>query len=238
MEEDRIQIAVCDDMKKMTEHMASLIRSIMTKKGVEYDLSTFQSGKDLLDNISEVDLVFLDLEMPDMDGMTTGEEIRKVNEKCIIIVASAREDRIKETFRLNAMRFISKPYDKEEIAEAIDSYLRTYLLGKKKLLVYKNRMPYYILQKEILYIQAYNGSVNIYARNTVFRKEITLNKMNAILDPHIFFKIHKTIIVGLQYVTKYSKDKVYIGNETLPLSRRSSKEFERTFIEFDFKYRG
>ena len=67
---------------------------------------------------------------------------------------------------------------------------------------------------------------------------MTLSKMEEMLDEHIFFKIHKAIIVGLGFVTEYTKDKVFIDKEILPLSRRNSKEFERVFMDFDLKYRG
>lgn len=238
MENNIIRIAICDDILEMTKFMTNIISNIMDEKKIEYEILAFQSGRDLLEQIDNVNLVFLDLEMPEMDGIKTGERIRRENEKCKIIVASAREDRMKEVFRLDAMRFVSKPYDREEIMEAIDAYLQTYQVGLQKIEVYKNRKPYYIMQREIRYIQAYNGAVNIYARNTVFHKEVTLSKMEEMLDEHIFFKIHKAIIVGLGFVTEYTKDKVFIDKEILPLSRRNSKEFERVFMDFDLKYRG
>lgn len=238
MENDIIRIAICDDILEMTKFMTNIISDIMDEKKIEYEILAFQSGKDLLEQIDNVNLVFLDLEMPEMDGIKTGERIRRENEKCKIIVASAREDRMKEVFRLDAMRFVSKPYNREEIMEAIDAYLQTYQVGLQRIEVYKNRKAYYIMQREIRYIQAYNGAVNIYVRNTVFHKEVTLSKMEEMLDEHIFFKIHKAIIVGLGFVTEYTKDKVFIDKEILPLSRRNSKEFERVFMDFDLKYRG
>lgn len=238
MENDIIRIAICDDILEMTKFMTNIISNIMDEKKIEYEILAFQSGKDLLENISNVNLVFLDLEMPEMDGIETGECIRRENEKCKIIVASAREDRMKEVFRLDAMRFVSKPYDREEIMEAMDAYLQICQVGLRRIEVYKNRIPYYIMQREIRYIQAYNGAVNIYACDTVFHKEVTLSKMEEMLDEHIFFKIHKAIIVGLGFVTEYTKDKVFIDKEILPLSRRNRKEFERVFMDFDLKYRG
>ena len=139
MENDIIRIAICDDILEMTKFMTNIISDIMDEKKIEYEILAFQSGKDLLEQIDNVNLVFLDLEMPEMDGIKTGERIRRENEKCKIIVASAREDRMKEVFRLDAMRFVSKPYNREEIMEAIDAYLQTYQVGLQRIEVYKNR---------------------------------------------------------------------------------------------------
>lgn len=202
------------------------------------EILEYNSGKELLEEIQHINLVFLDVEMPEMDGIETGKCIRRKNPECKIIIASAREDRMKETFWVNAMRFVSKPYDKAEIQEALETYLATSQLGMQTIEVFKNRKSYQIRQKEIQYIQAYNGTVNIVARNTIFRKEMTLNKIEDILDKRIFFRIHKAYIVGLFYVTDYTEKKVLIKEEKLPLSRRNRSDFERAFIEFDIIHRG
>lgn len=234
----KIRIAICDDMSEMNNTMSEILRDILDEKDIVYEISQFYSGKELLKQIEQIDLAFLDIEMPEMDGIETGEYIRRQNPRCKIIIASAREERMKETFRVNAMRFVSKPYDKEEIYEAVETYLVTFQLGMQKIEVFKNRKLYRICQREIQYIEAYNGTVNIVARNTIFRKEMTLNKIEEMLDKRIFFRIHKTYIVGLFYVKNYTENKVLIEEEQLPLSRRNRRDFERAFIDFDVIYRG
>ena len=80
--------------------------------------------------------------------------------------------------------------------------------------------------------------MSIQTCNSVFRKDITLNKIEEIIDMSIFYKIHKAYIVGLYHVTDYTENKVCVEKVKLPLSRRNRTDFERTYIDFDVKYRG
>lgn len=233
-----IRIAVCDDIPDMTQSLMGMIQEITEEHDVVCDLIAFSSGIDLLKSIQEIDLVFLDIEMPGFDGIETGEHIMEVKPACKVVIASGREDRIKETFKIKAMRFVSKPYDKDEVQEALEACLDTITIGMGKVEVFRNRQAYQIMQREIQYIKADNGAVCIVARNTEFRKEITLSKLEEGLDERLFFKIHKAVIVGLLHVTDYSEKTVSVGEAELALSRRNRSEFEKTFIDFDLKYRG
>lgn len=238
MELQEIRIAVCDDYSEMNKIMSDMIQNIMRKKDIEYKIVEFNSGKALLEQITDFNIVFLDIEMPEMDGIETGVQIGRLNPKCKIVIASAKEERMKECFRVKALRFVSKPYHEAEVQEALDTYLDEVRLGIQTIEVFKDRKSYWIRQRDIQYIKAYNGTVNIYTCNSVFRKDMTLSKMEEILDKRIFYKIHKAYIVGLYHVTDYAENKVFVEKEKLPLSRRNRMDFERTYIDFDVKYRG
>lgn len=190
----------------------------------------------MLAQIEKYDLVFLDIEMPQMDGIDVGLKIQKKNPNCRIIIASGREDRFKETYKITPLRFISKPFEKEEVREAIQAYINQWI-GMEKIEVFRERKSYWVCQKDIQYIAAYRSSVEIYVNNVLYRKDITLNRMEELLDARCFFKVHKSYLVNLFWVTAYEDKNIWIEKIKLPLSRRQQKCFELAYVEFNIKYR-
>lgn len=233
-----IRIAICDDEPLIRRKLSHIVHKILDRKGISFQLEEFSSGIELLDQIENIELAFLDIEMPELDGIETGVLIKRKNSECQIIIASGREDRFKETYRVKAMRFVSKPYEEEEIREAIQAYLNERQLGIERIEVFKDRVSYWIHQRDIEYISAFNSSVEIMAKGILYRKQGSLSQIEKMLEPELFYKVHKAHIVNLFCVADYTDKEVIMKNKTrIPLSRRQKKEFENKYMEFDIKYR-
>lgn len=232
----KIRIAICDDEPVSLKLLANILKEELIEGNIPYILEKFISGCELLAQIEKYDLVFLDIEMPQMDGIDVGLKIQKKNPNCRIIMASGREDRFKETYKITPLRFISKPFDKKEVQEAIQAYINQWI-GMEKIEVFRERKSYWVCQKDIQYIAAYRSSVEIYVNNVLYRKDITLNRMEELLDSRCFFKVHKSYLVNLFWVTAYEDKNIWIEKIKLPLSRRQQKCFEWAYVEFNIKYR-
>lgn len=233
-----IRIAVCDDVPEMSNIMCGMIRDIMEKKDIIYTMHEFNSGKELLEQVNNIDIVFLDIEMPEMDGIEIGVEIGRLRPDCKIVIASAKENRMKECFRVKALRFLSKPYIEGEVKEAIETYLDESQLGIQTIEVFKDRKSYWIRQRDIMYIATFDNGVEVMAGNALYRKKVSIKELEKKLDTRILYKIHKSYIVNLYYVDSYTDTEVIMKNKIkVPLARRIKKEFELAYMEFDVKYR-
>lgn len=232
----KIRIAICDDEPIFLKLLADALKEVLVEEKISYLLQKFVSGCELLEQIEKCDLVFLDIDMPQMDGIEIGLKIQKKNPNCRVIMASGREDRFKETYKISPLRFISKPFDKEEIQEAIQAYINQWV-GMQKIEVFRERKSYWIYQKDIQYIAAYRSNVEIYVNNVLYRKDIALNGIEEQLDSRCFFKVHKSYIVNLFWVTEYEEKNIWIEKIKLPLSRRQQKNFEQAYVDFNIKYR-
>ena len=78
-----IKIAICDDDKKITTQLEDVIEDYLKQLGIRYEINIFFDGKELMQHMekeqTEYDVIFLDIEMKDMDGMETARQIRKKN---------------------------------------------------------------------------------------------------------------------------------------------------------------
>jgi DNA-binding LytR/AlgR family response regulator len=235
-------IAICDDEAVVCDVNRKQIQRILYKlygDGDEFfDLKIYDNPEDLLEDSKDIDIVFLDLEMPGIDGIRAGQYLHSKRPDICIIMATCNDKRYGEAFRIDAHRYLNKPLQDDEIEEAIVSALRR-KKGSSLIEVYQNRIKYSIRQDEILYIRAYNGYVEIYTGSNVFSKNISLDKIEDELEKDLFYRIHRQYIVGLKAIKSVVKNKIMLTNgETLAVSRRSITGFEKAYIEYDLNFGG
>lgn len=230
-----IKIGICDDEVIVARQLRKRVKKVMEKRNRKCEVFTFLSGVELLKKVPILDLIFLDIEMPELDGIEIGREILKINPVCKIIIATGSELRFKETFKINTFRFITKPFDDLEIEEALDSYHST-LIGGEKISVFKDRIEYGFAQREISYVTAFNGYTEFYIGNKKYRKECSLNTLENVLNSRCFFRISKQCSVNMFMIQGYTKGLITICGMKIPVSRRKQKDFERKYIEFSIEH--
>lgn len=231
-----MKIAICDDQIEVVKNLKNLIEECMNGEQQEYEIQYFLFANELLRNIAGFNVVFLDTTMPEMDGIEIGKVIQKINPYCKIIIETEYVDRVKEWFKIGTFRFITKPFNKEEIREALRALLDLQLKSKF-INLFKNRNKYMVLQKNIQYILAYNGYAEFFVNGRTYRKDITLKNLEQCLDSRMFIRATRKYIVNMFWISEYKQGIIIIGNEKIKVARRNKKDFERTYMEFDIKYR-
>ncbi len=233
---NEIKIAVCDDEQIVRLDLLRVLQRVLEKEQIPYKLYAFSSGIELLERISDIQLLFLDMDMPEIDGIDVGMKIQEINPRCKIVIASGREDRFKETYKVKPLGFVSKPFEEDEIRDIIRMY-DVAMIGRETIEVFKDRQSYHIPQRDIKYIAAYNGYVEMLVDGELYRKNVSLNQLEQVLVKEIFYKVHKSYIVNLFWVTEISEQEVRVDNVKFPLSRRQRKDIKNVYMEFDVKYR-
>lgn len=231
-----LQIAICDDVVEQTLTLQKYICKYCEKKKVEYRLSLYTSGNQLLLEVEKLDIIFLDIEMPHLDGIATGQKIREKNRTCRIIMATCMVERMREAFFIEAFRFIVKPFDCLEVEEALEACMKK-VLGSGSVFLYYNRNTYEVHQSEIQYIVTYDSYSEYRVKGKMLRSEASLKELESQLDERLFFRIHRKYIVNMAQVQFYKNGVVQMKDIEIPVSRRRKKDFEQAYIEFDLKYR-
>lgn len=232
-----IKIGICDDEVYIIEILKKLIQECIIKLKKECEIYTYCSGEDVLNDFNRLDLIFLDIEMPGMDGIKIGKILQRNGYKGKIIMATAMVGRFKEAFSIEAFRFVTKPFQEEEILQVLEDYIRT-MLGNLQIKVYKERNEFMFYQKDILYVYSVNSAVELQMKIGIFRKESTLSEMEEILDDKMFYRISKQYIVNLQEISNYTNGIIVANNgKQLRVSVRKKKEFEKVYTIFDVNYR-
>ena len=132
------KVIIIDDHKLFTDGLSSILESIGLRV-----MSTFQNGKEAvlyLQN-NEIDIIFSDINMPEMDGLKLCKRLKRDKVKAKIIILSMYEDPniIKEAFNCGASAYLSKNTEKKEIIKAIEESLNNKKYVNKRLLKKKER---------------------------------------------------------------------------------------------------
>ena len=232
-----MKIGICDDEKDVVFQLKAYVEKYQTEKKCACEIEVFSSGEELLLCAQEYAVVFLDIEMDGLDGIKTGELLRRKNPDIIIIMATGRQERYKEAFRIQAFRFITKPFEEEEIYEALDA-VSDCQCGEEEIELFSKRAAIRVKQREICYIRACYGDTEFLVGDQVFRKEISLNDLENVLDQKMFVRVHRQYIVNMGWIETYQDGRISIGGQCITVARRKRKEFERKYIEYDIQYRG
>ena len=106
-----LNIAICDDEEFFRNWIKEMLLQYMQEKGVIYEIATFQSGKELLDlgiELNQYQVIFLDINMDYINGLTTAKKIREQNKEVFIVFITAFVDYSMEGYKVDAIRYLLK----------------------------------------------------------------------------------------------------------------------------------
>lgn len=233
----KVVIGVCDDKQEVIEQLSNHITMVMSELRVsDWTLKQYISPLELLNDAMDIDVLFLDIEMPEMDGIEVGKKIKELNTDCALIMATSREDRYKEAFFVEACRYVTKPFCINEIKEAIKFVLNK-KIGENKIEVFQERNKFKIEEKDIIMVRAYNGYVEVFVGNSVFRKDVSLDCLEQQLDERLFFRISRKYLISFAYVDSYNNSSVVVGDEELNIAVRRRNDFRIKYRKYDLEYR-
>lgn len=179
-----------------------------------------------------IDLVFLDIEMPEMTGI---DLIKNLTVRPIIILITTKKEYAVEAFELNVADFLVKPVSMarfmvavqkaKELFEKRDNKLEVGDKDKDYIFVRSNSVLTKIRIKDIIYVQALGDYVNIFTsdnkRHTV---HITLKALEEKLHNSKFFRLHRSYLVALDHIDNVEENTAYIGKHPLSIGEQYKKE--------------
>ena len=232
-------IGICDDNPMAIQQLRKMTEAYLEKEGREATIVTFSSGTEVLEAGQKPDILFLDIEMPGEDGIQTGKRLREGGCDCRIIMATSMAERFKEGYHIGAVRFVTKPFDQEEVWEALSHALGGFI-GKNIIELYENRILHRVEEKQIHFIKAYDGYAEavVGSKGVKMRTERSLSSLERRLDNRLFYRVSREYLVNFAFIEAYQKGIILIGGQRISVSRRNRKEFERAYREYDLHFEG
>ena len=227
-----IQIAVCDDENVVINQIESLLLLICNRKGMKADIDAFNSGNTLEKEIisgTRYDLIFLDIQMDNGDGITVAKNIRKVDENALLIYVSGYDKYLMELFRLDVFGFVKKPID-EMVFENL--FLEAYQKICSKNFYYSFRyksQEFKILCRDILYFESSGRQVKVHCNDgtlKVFNGKLSDVEAEIQKGKNPFLRIHQSYLVNYFLIRSRSKKEIVLVNdERLSISEDRQKNF-------------
>ena len=218
-------IVVDDD-----ELARTLIAGYVEKTGFLKLIGVCSSAKEAMKLLKEekIDVIFLDVEMPEMSGI---EFIREFKEKPQIILISSKKEYAAEAFDFNITDYIVKPATYARFLKAaekaleIEESIKVNDDNKKELYIKKDSRLIKIDCKDVLYIEALSDYVNIYTTTVRYTVLSTMKGIEAKLPLKEFARIHRSYIIRLDKIKAIEDGAVIINEQTIPISNSYKKDF-------------
>lgn len=228
---DNMRVAICDDEEEFRQQIISGIKSY----NPAFEIVEYTDGSGLVQAGEEYDLIFLDIEMPELDGMSTARQLRARNVDSEIVFFTSHEKYVFDSFDIRPLQFLKKPLEEERLVKILDTVEHALEAVEQIELALANGTCY-IKVKDIVYVESCGEGLNIRDRlGTVYevRRE-TIKKWMERLREKGFVRIHKSYMVSMFYVEVIGSSHIKLkGIETpLEVGRKYAKDFREQYLEF------
>ena len=232
-----LKLAICDDEHSSLLEYRSMLELIFKKHDINVQIELFYNCKELMfameDEKDEIDLVFLDINMPEMNGIEMAHWIRENQFRCDIIFLTASQIHMFDAFDVGALHYIVKGITKAEKIEEIclkaadiiskrkNEFVTVTCAGESRVVSVPN----------ILYFEVQNYIIVIHYENESFEFYSTLGKIENALAGRGFVRAHRSYLVNVGHIKSLSRQEMLLTNgESIPVGRKYVEEI-RQYIQ-------
>ena len=201
-----LQIAICEDQPGDS----AMLLGVIEKIGVAANCRCFESGEEFLASFCawKYDLIFMDIYMTGMHGIETVEAIRKVDENVIVAFVTSSPDHMRESYRLDALKYIEKPVTEKAVMSALELAVMKQKSRASIVLTAAGGENVNILLDTVAYFEQSQHVIEIHTVTGILRtsQSAKMNELEKLLPSPPFLRCHRSYIVNLDYVLKASME--------------------------------
>lgn len=229
-----IRIAVCDDEKVSLKTVCRFVEKCFTQYGIDFSINAFESVGTMWESVQKkgYDLCFLDIDMPEMDGITFAEQICRKNSQTLIVFVSAKEEYVFQSFRIHPFSFVRKACFQQDMEQTIKDILKLRREQKAQemscLITDEAGYEYSFLVDSLWYLEAREKYVNIVLTESEKLLRCSMKSLEKELEQYGLIRCHKSYIVNIKKVYAVKYDRIVLLDRTeLPIRRGMVTELKK-----------
>lgn len=229
-----MRIAICDDERTYIKKIENDINSLKTHEN-EFEFSEFESGEAFISGFSKdkFDLIILDIEMNDLNGLQTAEFLRQIDKNVILIFMTSYDKFVYQGYEVNAFRYILKNQPEPIYLKQLSDTIQEYYRNKKYIKVVDNDIEKELLTVDILYIEVYSHQIVIHTFNKEYYQKGKLSDYEKMLEECLFVRSDKSVLINVTNIDYIKKNQVFMKNgKILYVSRNHLEKITRAFLKF------
>lgn len=229
-----IRVAIVEDDPQVQEQLSGYVSQYEKDRKDTILVDLFSDGDEILDHYQKLyDIIFLDIQMKRVDGMTTAKKIREMDSDTLLIFITNMVHYAVQGYSVDAIGFVLKPVNYFTFYQEMDRAVKRMEKDKKSYL----SIPYEggfvrINVKDIFYVESFGHRILIHTKTEEYGITDSMKNMEEQLRPYHFFRCNNSYIVNLQHVESVQKNIAIVGGYSLAISRPKKKGFMEALTNY------
>ena len=237
-----LKIAILDDDKTALMISTSAVEAFLKEKNAEYRVFSFSNPLNFLASAKEekFDLSFLDIDMPEMNGLSVANELAAISKYGQIIFLSQREDLVFECLKFHPFGFIRKSKLIDDFSLMMNQFFQTVSNNESnetKIDFFDKTKTYSFKIKDIVYIEGDRNYQKVVLKDKTSQNiRVPLGTLEEKLREHGFLRIHKGYLLNYLYIRSIENEEVYLTTGTsLPMAKKRKEEIMKQYLAISRK---
>lgn len=234
-----MKIAIVDDSPIDLDILRSFAAKYCESTCIAASVQTFSDSYEFLKCFCPgmFDLLFLDIMMDNLNGISLAKEIRKRDSRCFIIFSTASEDYAVEGFKVRAFDYMVKPLSYERFRETCDLCIRQLPADTHYIEVKEGRTYTKILVSDILYTDYYNHYIQIHTDTSIIRSYMSFSDFEPMLKPYPqFLCCYRNCTVNMDYIDVMEDRSFILKNKIrVPIAAKLKNDVHKAYREYQFQ---
>lgn len=228
------KVAIVEDSIKDFTLLKSYLEQYEKENNIEFNIQCFENGIRFLDKFSaNYDIIFMDIDMPYMNGLEVSKKIREIDKTVVLIFVTNLSQYAVNGYEVEALDYIVKPISyfnfSIKIQRAINRLNNTFDI---KINIKTKEKIEIVSCKDIMYVEVFDNKLVIHMATKTIETIGHLYEIEQKLAKCNFFRISRFILVNMNYVLAVEGGTVLLGKDSLPISRRKRTDFISALAEF------
>ena len=228
-----IQFAICDDEPYMVQEILNHLSQYMNERKItSYCVNSFPNGHSLLDSDYNFDVIFLDIQMEQPNGMETAKILRQRNNHCLLVFVTALTEYVFHAFEVEAYDYLIKPLDSDHFKRTMDRAIKSLeQRTAKNIVVQRGTSCKVVSLAQIVYCEVQGRKIYIHQSDgTIIDYYDKLDDLEQRVDGR-FFRCHRSYLVNLDYVRGCNAGQVTLSqNGKIPVSRLRERDLTQALL--------
>lgn len=238
-ENEALKVAIVEDSKEDMELLKKAMLRFGQEESIDVQITWFERATSFLEyNISNFELVFMDIEIPDMNGVEAAKKMREINQDIVLIYVTNLAKYAVLGYETDASAYILKPLNYSSFAFKMKKII-TLIISKRKekfILQFGNKTMVFPI-RNIIYVEVMKHKLIIHAIDGDYETwKATMGQISKQLKPYGFSQCNVCYLVNLQYVNSIVDDMAIIKGIPLKISSTKKKQFKDDLTSYIYNH--
>lgn len=227
-----LKIGICDDKIQMVKDISENLEKVSHEINDDILVYKFTDSMEIINSDVKFDLIFLDIEMPESDGIEVAEQIRLKDSQVQIVYVTSHDNYMYRAYHVHPFDYLLKPVEYESILKVINDYLNIINSRCHDILRFTllSEEEIYLNSDKIIYISCgyKKRTIIVITTDKDYICKGIIKEIYNVLDSTDFFIPHRSYIINLLMVDTFKRNKniTMTNGDVIPLAKANSANFE------------